>query len=508
MIRKRAEDDLYFLAEKILGYQDMHEPLHRRMCEWMDPRTWGVEEMRGMLIPRAHLKSSLCIALVIQTYLRDRDARIEYVHHVKTMAEQYNGEIMRQLETNRLLRQIAPDVFWADPKADSPLWLRDKFMVRVIQTDKVPSMTVAGIESESTGFHYNLVLLDDLVTGGNIGTEAARTKIEMYIRNKQAQLRPGGKILDVGTRWHPDDAHKRLMDSGVPFLVLGAYDDKGDPIFPRSKSGRAGHTHESLAERRSKMTEELFGLQYLNDAVLSSERRLKTEFIQLFDLPTATPEAMQELAGDVKFYTAVDLCNTQKATSDFAVVMTVGCVWTDLGRQLWIVDIDRGHFIGPRMVDLIRKHVDRWGPQRVFVESTGFQAQLKHWLNEDMIHEDRDYRLQMVSRPTNKSKDERIMSLAYLFEAEGVHLRKGLEVFKTEAQAFRPGTESKKDQLDCLEMIYTQVKGGPKRVRRVGATASAGTLSAEVRLRAEMVRTPTFDEVSGVAWTAPGFRVG
>lgn len=480
-IRKRCEDDLYFLCEQVLGFKDMHEPLHRPMCEFGDPRTWGPEEqIRGILVPRAHLKTSLfTIGRSAQIYLRDPDARIEMNHSVKALGMQYNGELMRQFENNALLKAIGQDVFWDDPRSDAPFWHEDRFMLRVRQQDKVPSMTVAGIESTTVGFHYHHILLDDLVTGENIGTQARRDKVEAHIRNKLAQLRPGGKILIVGTRWHPDDAYGRLMDSGVKFLVLGAYDDKGDPIFPRSKSGKAGHTKESLAQRRADMTEELFALQYLNNVLTATDRRLKTEFIQWFELGG---ETLQDLIGPHTIYTAVDLCNTVKSNSDFAVVMTAAI---DQRGHLWVLKVDRGHFTGPKMIHLIRDHVTEWHPTAVLVESTGFQNQLRYWMQEEMLREDAAYPFKMVSRPTNKSKDERIMGMAYIFECEGVHLRKGLESVQAEAQAFRPGTESKKDQLDCLEMIYTQGKRPkgekPKKLVRADEMA-AGTMDRLIKL--------------------------
>lgn len=464
-MRQICAGSVFDTGYRLLGFKDAHEPLHREMCEWIDVDRW-TEDMRGMLVPRAHLKSSFgSIALPITLWLRHPHLRIQLVHAVKTMSVQYGGEIQRHLEYNKLLKKIAPDCFHKDPRRESDIWLTDRFNIKIAGDselhDKVPSFSAAGLDSESTGFHFDLIIIDDAVTGENCVTENRRDKVEKYIRDAQARLRPGGKVLILGTRWHPDDAYERLMETGIPFLVKGAYDEKGEVIFPLSKSGKAGFTKESLEERRRNMRragdEELFNLQYLNNAKTNTDRRLKVEFVQRID-DFHSPEAVRAALGDdAVIATTVDLCNSDRPTADFAVALTAAI---NRRGEIYVLEVSRGHYLGPAMVDVIRRHVDKWEPFRVFVESVGYQANLKHWLHEEMLRTGRSYPVVNVMRHRNSgTKDDRIMKLAYLFEAEGLRVcQSAFDTFRAECQAFRPGTDSKKDQLDALEMFYEMVK--------------------------------------------------
>jgi hypothetical protein len=473
VILSRCQKDLYFLCESLLNYQDMHAPLHRRVAAFMDFNTWDAsEQIRVMLLPRAHLKSSMVLGKIIQEFLIDRNQKQILIHAVKSMAEDYASEIIQHLVSNEKLKAVGQKSFYEDPKREAPRWKTDAFDVRRTRkkANKVPSFSVAGIESEKTGFHYNRIFLDDLVTGENCNTQGRRDKVHKFILNCIPQLLPGGKILVIGTRWHPDDAYGRLIDAGVKSMVLGAYDEKGDPIFPLSKSGAAGHTRESLAARRNAqgMTEELFALQYLNDAMRSTEKRLKVEFIKRFKfLPP-----LESIIGPHEVWSAVDLCNTTASErADFAVVLTAA---RDVQGHLWVLDIDRGHFSGTHMVKIVAQHAERW--KNIFVEAVGFQNQMEAWLKEDILRSGKGYPFRMVQRGGRNAvgKDERILSLAYLIEAEGLHVREGLEVFMSEIQAFRPGTQSKKDQLDCLEMIYAQTGRAKDPQKRVQLPVTPG----------------------------------
>lgn len=450
-LRKRVSASLFEFCRDIMGYQDMHPPLHDDvMGKFLTTWTPG-KDIKTMLVPRGHLKTSIAsVAMPIWIWLNDPDARIMMCHGKRDIAIQFGTGLKRQLEENELLHWIAPDIFYKNPRRESPQWHQDKFSIRRPTPDQVPSMVLTGTDSSVVGLHFNYHIFDDLVFRENVGTAEMRRKTLQHFQQSRALRRPGCKAIIIGTRWHWDDMYSVLIDEHGPYrntaesLVLHC-GYPGEPIFPKSARGGAGYTKKDLEDLKETMRGE-FNSQYMNDPTPDTDNLFQREKIRFFDFDqqgrVPTDKALT-------FYTAVDPNRSIKTKDDPCVVMTAA---RDEDNNIWVVDISVGHPTGPEIVDWIRTHVQRWSPRKVIVETNNFQMQLVHWLREDMQKHDILYNIHEATRGPSTKKYDRISAMEPMVRMGMLRVRKGLDSLVTELEHY-PSWKND-DQADALADIF------------------------------------------------------
>lgn len=452
-LRVRAERDLFTHCTEVMGYPDLHEPLHRPLCEFLTRWIPG-KDIKVCLIPRRHLKSTIgSISFPLWVWMNNPNHRILLSHGKRSMSTSYLRELKGHLRHNEKLKEVAPDIFFEDPDHDAEVWVEDKITVKRTHYDKTPNFVSAGTDSSVVGFHFHWLIFDDLVYKENVLTPDQRRKTLEYIQESLALGLPNVKVLIFGTRWHWDDMYSILIDPNGPFrdrvdsLVMDCGYNRGEPIFPLSASGNAGFTMDMLEKLRETMKDK-FWAQYMNDPQSGEDKLFHRENIKYFNLedndqiPAKPP---------FRFYTAVDPNRTEKTQNDPCAVVTAAL---DSKGDIWVVQISRGHPSGPELVDWIREHVKRWSPESVLVEAVGYQYQIKSWLQQDMLKNEVYYRIRQVNRPTTTRKYDRIAAMETLVASGGLHVIPGqnTEHLINELEYFP--TWRNDDVADALADIY------------------------------------------------------
>jgi len=454
MLRARYLGDFYVFLEEVLGYADMYEPLHRKICTFLT--TWSPgRNTKVLLIPRRHLKSSIAtIGHPIWEWCSNPDLRFLMVQGMEHLAIEYLDEIKTKLG-NPLLPYLFPNSFYKNPR-DSGKWQADRINIRRPNPNKVPSMFVTGENSSRTGTHYNRLIVDDLVHSGNYDTEDKRQKTKTFYANLLPQLLPGARVVIPGTRWHWGDLYGQLIStedgktSDVEVMKMDCgwrAEGEWTPTFPL-QNGRAGFTKESLeALRTSKgMTPFTWSCQYMNDPTPTEMKYFNKEDFDIFDL---TPEGKPPTDDDLYYFTAVDPNHSKKATGDPAVVMTVGRNWRG---EHWVVEMSRGHPSGPVLIDWIRHHVIKWHPERVIFEAYGHQETIGDWCMKDMQETGIYYNVMPAPKKTD-TKIERVTKMQPLSVGHGIKIRRGIDQILIDELQFYPNWHND-DAADCLGFVY------------------------------------------------------
>ena len=484
--RARGLESFFYFAGELIGLNqarlaregslkvDLDVSLHGAICEFLQGVERARETVSSLLIPREHLKTSLCIAYVLWRLVRQADIHILYAHGNAVFAERVMREIKWHLEGNERFRSAFPDVVWENGRKQSDVWLAYELNVRGHDGTKVPSLCVSSLASAQAGFHYHLVLVDDVVNETNYKSAEERQKGKDFFQHIDHTLQPGGKIVDVGTRWHWDDAHGWLLDPEGVYagqtrsFVRGVYGEPGEldgePIF------RALWPKERLLDKQRRCTQWEWSYQYLNHPTPEGMAVFRREDLRWFDLEKDGTLGVSP----VLFFTAVDPNRSEKTQHDPAVVMTVG---RDADGHLWVVDIDRGHPSGPLLVDWIRRQVEQWKSAMVMVEVNSYQLQLCQWLREDMLKHGTAYNIKEMHRGPTTRKYDRISALDPLVRAGGLHIRHGYDVLSMEMEQF---PSSKHD--DCLDALSDVWAAGwnPQRDEEKRKTPKTGWLMGEI----------------------------
>jgi len=109
-----------------------------------------------------------------------------------------------------------------------------------------PQVTGYGINGSLTGKHADLIITDDIVTVRDRVSRAERERTKQVYRELQNVRNRGGRIVNTGTPWHPDDAIETLMPEAER--------------WPWDKTGLV--TQEQADELKRSMTRSLFAANY------------------------------------------------------------------------------------------------------------------------------------------------------------------------------------------------------------------------------------------------------
>jgi predicted phage terminase large subunit-like protein len=466
-LRKRAANDLFFLMENILEWKFFSREVHKKVfCPYIEAGDTSTARWRLLLAPRGHGKTSIfTVANTVRLLLKYPGISIGICHAKRQTACAILSDIKAIFESNQLLKAIAPDVCFEDPKNESSVWREHEITIKRKKPYRVPSVVAFSIDSSVVGYHFDVIILDDTVIDKNSETQEQLDQVKVFYKTLNPLLKVRGmkKVFIVGTRWHYDDAYGMLLnDEGeyagsVEKLVLAAIKEDGTPLWPEAFTL-------DLLEKIKSEGSHLFWANYMNSPVPGGTRVFRGEDFQRYDVLLGSDGKLQPLLPerdrdgtplDYLYFTSVDPnCDTNTA-NDYAVVLTACRDWKG---NIYVVDMDRGHPSGPELVQWIKRHNQRWNPRKIIIETIQFQKTIKHWLMQDTAETGIIYRVEDAKHGGDKTKGGRIIVLQGPVESHKVFIPKGSKynAIIAEAEVYVPGAAKHDDILDCLADVYTQ----------------------------------------------------
>lgn len=318
------------------------------------------------------------------------------------------------------------------------------------------SYFATGVRGPITGRRADLLLIDDPVKSqAEADSGSARDHLWDWFRSDLVtRLKPGGRVVLVMTRWHPDDLGGRLLQSSDAWRVvrlpaLAEEDDLlgrpiGAPLWPEWEDETA------LRRKRAVLGDRTFEALFQQSPRSSGGRLFKTA-----QLPVVTEEAV---GTQVR---AWDLAATQDGDFTAGVLLT-----RTEGGSFQINDVKRFQG-GPEMVvQLIRETAERDGSSvTIGLPQDPGQAGRAQvlYLTKGLAG------FRVVSSRESGSKETRAMPVASQVNAGSVTILRGAwnRDFLEELQDFPGG--AKDDQVDALSRAFSMVLEPvtPARLRRI-----------------------------------------
>lgn len=450
-IRQRGEEDLYFFAKAILGYDWLVPHIHYPICQVLmdDSLT-----RKKFVLPRGWLKTTVCtIAWPIWMACKNPNVRVLLAQNTMKNAGKKLGSIRSQFEKNDLLRALYPDIL---PGKEST-WNVDAACLTRSASFPESTFEAAGIRTQVTSRHYDVIIEDDTVAPdldelneeGSIipSVEDVAQAIGWHRLVPPLLNNPSvDKIVVVGTRWYENDLMSWIAANEPRYHVTerscleneeGKADRKGVITYPERFS------RDVLEELEVSVGPYLFSCLYLNHPVRSGDMIFKPEWITYYE--TCPPK--QSMA----VYTTVDPASDAELTkgknTDYSVVMTCG---KDLiSGQIYVLDYFRARCNPGELASAIFEHVVRWRPIEVGYEDVAFQKTMEYWLRELMRKENIFFILRPV-KYGRKSKETRISALQPMFANRVISIRTYMKDFVSELMTFPRGAHD--DIIDALSM--------------------------------------------------------
>ena len=371
--------DRYFLATRVLGRMDLRH-------DWQYARAREVERNPDGYLDlwaREHGKSSwITFAGIIQEILRDPEITIGIFSFNKPTARKFLRQIKYELESNRKLKAMYPDVLWENPQKESPRWSEDAGIV-VKRQGNPKEATVEGhglVDGQPTGAHFLLRVYDDVVTLDSVTSpEMIQKTTDAWSLSDNLGARGGdglARAWHIGTRYHFGDTYNTMMEMGavIPRVYPATHDGtmSGRPVY------LPPHVWE---DKKKKQTSSTLAAQMLQNPAAGNAVIFDKAWLRFQDIRPAT----------LNIYILCDPASSKKKGSDKTAIPVIG---VDAAGNRWLVD-GYHHRMGlseryQRIKELRKVWLSMPGVQqlRVGYERYGSTSDLEYF--EEMMQRDRD----------------------------------------------------------------------------------------------------------------------
>ncbi len=491
-IRERALLDLNIFAQLVNpGY--MYGDIHREIYRWMQDYTLfgqgtSLTTNKLIMLPRAHLKSHMVATWAAWVVTRHPEVTMLYVSATAELAITQLYAIKNILDSDKY-RRYFPE--YINPQEG----MREKWSSTAVILDhpkrkkegiRDATIKTAGLTTNTTGWHADIVVSDDLVVPENAYTEDGRESVSKKASQFTSIRNAGGFTMACGTRYHPSDIYATWKEQ-----VFEDYDDEGllvdklpvwdikehvvevDDVYlwPRAvrTDGKAfGFDKRTLARIRAEYTDQVqYHAQYYNDPNDPGSARINTECFQYYN-----PRFLRNEYGTWRYngkklniYAAVDFAFSLNKKADYTAIVVVG---VDSEDNYYVLDIDR--FKTDKIssyFEHIRELHAKWQFKRIRAEVTVAQEII---VNDIKRYIKKAGMTLVVDkyRPTRHegSKEERIAAaLEHRYDNQQMWHHEGgwTSVLEEELIQARPAHDDIKDALASAIGIAVKPSGGVRK---------------------------------------------
>lgn len=280
---------LFDFCVDVCGHEDLAPQPHYEFINFLEEHLGDCQfsgtKRRSLLVemPRGNFKTTITAEdLPVGVLTKNPNARILITTHKDNISSKRLNAVKHHFEKNAKFSELFGDD-WA-PEFREGVWSSKAIEVaRRTKTLREPSVEVGAVGADTTGSHYDLIIADDLVQDKNVGTAEQRDKVHEYITSLFSLLDPGGLLIIIGTRWHPDDAYGKIITKDEERVKAGldplyikyirsCYDGPNGLYFPTQ------YGHEELDDLKERMSAARFSANYLNKPVADEDIVFKPEF--------------------------------------------------------------------------------------------------------------------------------------------------------------------------------------------------------------------------------------
>ena len=364
-VRERALADLSFFARLVNpGY--MYGTVHDEIFIWMQEynlfgQGGDLSSNKLIMLPRAHLKSHMVATWCAWIITKHPEVTMLYVSATASLAETQLYAIKNILGSSVYMRFFPEYIHPQEGK-------REKWSSTALSVDhpkrrkegiRDATISTAGLTTNTTGWHADVIVADDLVVPENAYTEDGRDSVAKKASQFTSIRNAGGFTMACGTRYHPSDIYALWKnqrfdifdDDGikideVPVWEIKEYVVEKDGIFiwPRAvrDDGKAfGYDNRVLARIKAEYLDRVqFYAQYYNDPNDPASDRISREKFQYYN-----PRFLKKEGGrwfyngrKLNVYAAVDFAFSMSKAADFTAIVVVGI---DHENNIYVLDIDR-----------------------------------------------------------------------------------------------------------------------------------------------------------------------
>ena len=435
-----------------------------------------------LLLPRDHQKSALIAYRVAHHVTKHPETTILYVSATAGLAEK-QLKAVKDILTSDIYRYLWPEMV-NEAEGKRERWAVDEIAVDHPQRKKEgirdATIKAAGITANVTGLHCNVAVLDDVVVPDNAYSETGRAAVRAFYSQLSSIETTGAKEWVVGTRYHPGDLYKNLMEMTEIYYEEESDSEEEHPVYEvfervvetngeflwpkqRRSDGKVfGFDDKELARKKAKYLDiTQFYSQYYNNPNASELSIIDKSKFNYYN-----KDSLSNISGvwyvgdrDLTVYAAMDFAYSVNSSSDYTVIMVVG---VDEDYNYYILDIER--FKTNKisvMYDKVEKVYRKWKFRKLRAEAVAAQKLIVQQFREYMRSQHTVFSIDEYYPPRTMNKTERIASTLeprydnnQIFHYMGGHC----QVLEEELLMNNPEHDDVKDALAaCIEIAKPSI---------------------------------------------------
>lgn len=170
---------------------------------------------------REHFKSTIMtFGFPLWKIINDPETTIGIFSNTAALAKDFLRRIKLYCESeeSKRIKALWPDVFWDNPKSQSPKWSEDDgLLFKRKKTFREMTIEACGItDGLPVGTHYRLRIYDDIVTEQSVTTAEQINKTKRYFASSHnLGVTEGGEMFSIGTRYDYNDEYSSMIQSGL-----------------------------------------------------------------------------------------------------------------------------------------------------------------------------------------------------------------------------------------------------------------------------------------------------
>ena len=218
-------DTLKELLERphLLGHLMGKDRLNELHSEWIR-YCWDTNEARALMAFRGGYKSTaIDVVGIVRWFLLHPNDRIAILRKSFNDAATIVSAVKQAMELPEI-KELFKLAFGFYPKAKIAQTGKLRYNFKTTITPEV-SLTAFGIDSSLTGFHFDKIVCDDIITLRDRVSPAERERTKEMVRELATNIiDPGKGSIWVGTPWHEDDAWKVINNiADIALYPLSQY---------------------------------------------------------------------------------------------------------------------------------------------------------------------------------------------------------------------------------------------------------------------------------------------
>lgn len=452
-LRQLCCQDLFFLLTIACKRKDGDRDFIYDRCREVEADPNGYLDLWS----REHYKSTIItFDLNLQDILNYPEETTGIFSHTRPIAKAFLFQIKRELETNDFLKNLFPDILYADPIKQSPKWsLDDGLMVKRKSNAKECTLEAWGlVDGQPTSKHFSKLVFDDVVTLASVTTPEM---IEKVTNGWATALNLGSEQEDKpcvhrysGTRYHANDTYKTIIDRGAAKVREHYPTDLGkDDIAVEGKPLLM--TTDALMDRRRRMGLYVYACQMLQNPQADKTMGFDMAWIEHYTV-------LRKTAG-WNIYILSDPASAKKTSSDYTVFVVIGM---GPDKNYYLLDGVRDRMNLTQRTNKLFELILKWNPKKIGYEKYGKDSDIEHI---KFVQEQEGYRFAIEELGGGMPKNDRIRRLVPIFEKHRFYMPYRLlftsvdgkevdfihELITKEYLDFPVSTHD--DMLDCISRI-------------------------------------------------------